>query len=289
MAEKQQQTAVVVSPFRKFNDTLRSVRTQEYLTDMLGSKKETFVTNLVAVVANNTSLQQCDPMSLIYSAMKATALDFPLDPNFGFAYLIPYKDNKAGVTLAQLQFGYKAYIQLSQRSGQFRFLNATDIRDGELVSKDFLTGEYIFKEEKDRLNKKIIGYAATFVLNNGFRKTLYMTVEEMEAHAKRYSQTYRSDKKWIHDSSKWATDFDAMAIKTVIKLLLSKYAPLSAQMKDAVTYDQAAFTSSGEMQYIDAPEDQTQATVEKAVEAHRREMRETRQEDEGMFQPEDLP
>lgn len=261
------------TPLQIFNGTISNVKTQEFLAQMLGKKKDTFVTNLVAVVSNNANLQECTPMSLIYAATRATALDFPLDPNFGFSYLIPYKDNKKGVTLAQLQFGYRAYIQLAMRTGQFRFLNACDIREGELVSKDFITGEYVFAEAPDRLNKAVIGYQATFILNNGFKKTLYMTKDEMEAHALRYSQTYKSNNKFVKDSSKWSTDFDAMALKTVIKLLLSKYAPLSMEMQNAIKLDQAVFSNTNEVEYQDNPEANAPLNIAEAVSTQKEEMR----------------
>lgn len=270
------------TPLQIFNGTISNVKTQEFLSQMLGKKKETFVTNLVAVVSNNATLQECTPMSLIYAATRATALDFPLDPNFGFSYLIPYKDNKKGVTLAQLQFGYRAYIQLAMRTGQFRYLNACDIREGELISKDFITGEYVFAETQDRLSKPVIGYQATFILNNGFRKTLYMTKDEMQAHALRYSQTYKSSNKFVKESSKWFTDFDAMALKTVIKLLLSKYAPLSMEMQSAIKLDQAVFSNSNEVEYQDNPENNAPINIEEAVATQRESMRGTTPETQDM-------
>lgn len=268
------QAATAVPALKRFNDKLRDVNVQAYLQDMLGSKRETFVTNLVAVVSNNKALQECLPMSLVYAAMKATALDFPLDPNFGFAYLIPYRDNRSDVTVAQLQFGYKAYIQLAQRTGQYRLLNVTEIREGELVSRDFITGEYQFVEVADRLSKPIIGYAACLVLNTGFKKVLYMTKEEAEAHALRYSQTYHSSNQKVKASSKWSTDFDAMAMKTVLKALLSKYGPLSTQMSDAIKFDQAVINNNGEAEYLDNPaEEVSYEDVAEAVKAQKEEMR----------------
>lgn len=236
-----------------FNQTIANPRTQEYLAQVLGEKRQSFVNNLTALVANNTKLQECEPIGLMYAGIKATALDLPLDPNLGFAYVIPYKNNKVNKTEAQFQIGYKGFIQLAIRSGQFRSINVTEIKDGELVHEDMLTGDLVFKRAVANVREglKTVGYAAFFRLNNGFEKTLYYTIEAVEAHAKKYSQTYGSKYESTRNSSKWATDFDAMAKKTVLKLLLSKYAPLSVEMQQAVVVDQAVFDKDGKERYID--------------------------------------
>ena len=214
-------------------------------------------------------------MSLVYAGLKATALDLPLDPNLGFAYVIPFKNNKKGVTEAQFQIGYKGFIQLAIRSGQFLLINVTDIREGELKGEDILTGEMSFSRVPDRESKPVVGYAAFFKLTNGFSKTMYMTVGEVKAHAGRYSQTYSSKNEYIRKASKWDTDFDAMAKKTVLKLLLSKYAPLSVEMQNAIQNDQAVIDDQGEAQYLDNPEEQQPAVedIQEAVEAQKEEMR----------------
>ena len=194
-------------------------------------------------------------MSLIYAGIKATALDLPLDQNLGFAYVIPYKC-KTG-TEAQFQMGYKGFIQLAIRTAQFRTINVTEVRDGELQDEDMLTGEIKLKRAANREELPVIGYVAFFALTSGFTKMLYMTIDEVKAHAQRYSQTYASTKDWVKASSKWTTDFDAMAKKTVLKLLLNRYAPLSVEMKNAVAADQAVIGAEGEpLAYIDAPEEQ---------------------------------
>lgn len=221
-------------------------------------------------------------MSLIYAGIKATALDFALDNNLGFAYVIPY-NNKRKITCedgsvrdvvvkeAQLQWGYRAFIQLAIRSGQFKRINVTDVKEGEIKFMNLLTGEITFDAAPNRLELPVIGYAAYFELVNGFSKTLYMTVEELQRHAMAYSKTYSSKYESTRNSSKWATDFDAMAKKTVIKLLLSKYAPLSVQMQEAVRTDQAIFDDNGRQEYSDAPDDQNKMQL--AVEAKKEEMR----------------
>lgn len=270
------------APMGRFNRCIASVKTQQYLLQVLGRKKESFVNNITALVANDANLQGCSPMSLIYAGIKATALDFALDNNLGFAYVIPY-NNKRKITCedgsvrdvvvkeAQLQWGYRAFIQLAIRSGQFKRINVTDVKEGEIKFMNLLTGEITFDAAPNRLELPVIGYAAYFELVNGFSKTLYMTVEELQRHAMAYSKKYSSKYESTRNSSKWATDFDAMAKKTVIKLLLSKYAPLSVQMQEAVRTDQAIFDDNGRQEYSDTPDDQDRMQL--AVEAKKEEMR----------------
>lgn len=239
-----------MSNLQQFNQTITNPKTQAYLEQVLSTKKNAFVNNIVALVSNNASLQQCEPTSIMFAGLKATALDLPLDPNLGFAYVIPYKNNREGKTEAQFQIGYRGFIQLAIRSGQFKTINVTEVREGELGAFDLLTGEMCFNFVDNRMERKVIGYAAFFRLSNGFEKTLYMTKEEVEAHAKKYSQTYASKNEKVQKNSKWETDFDAMAKKTVIKLLLSKYAPLSVDMINAVSSDQAVLDEKG-VRYVD--------------------------------------
>lgn len=236
------------SGLKKFNELITSSRTQEYLSQVLGEKRHSFVNNLTALVANSTHLQSCTPTSVMYAAIKATALDLPLDPNLGQAYVIPYRDNKGGMTEAQFQIGYKGFIQLAQRSGLFRIINVTEIKEGELENFDLLTGTMRFRAKANRHELPAVGYVAHFELTNGFAKSLYMTREEVEAHALKFSQTFKSDKR---GTSVWAQHFDAMAKKTVLKALLSHYAPMSVQMASAITSDQGVIQEDGTAQYVD--------------------------------------
>jgi recombination protein RecT len=246
------------SNLQLFNKTLSNPKTQDYLQQVLAEKKSAFVNNITALVANDVKLQTCEPISLMYAGIKATALDLPLDANLGFAYVIPYNNRKAGKTEAQFQMGYKGFIQLAIRSGQFKTLNVTDVKEGELKEVNLLTGEIAFESRPNRAELKTIGYVAYFRLTNGFEKTLYMDAKEMEKHAKTYSQTYSSKNDYVRKASKWTTDFDAMAKKTVIKLLLSRYAPLSVEMQSAITSDQSVMDDKG-THYID------HTTAEEAV------------------------
>ena len=257
--------STAIAPLKSFNQFLANPRTQDYLTTVLAEKKASFVNNLTALVSNNAALQVCKPDTLMFASLKATALDLPLDQNLGFAYVLPYKDNKTGVTSAQFQMGYKGFVQLALRTGQFKTLNATDVREGELVYENFVTGELTFKKAENRESLPIVGYVAYMRLINGFEKYLYMTAAEMKAHALRFSQTYK------RGYGLWADKemFDSMAKKTVIKLLLSKYAPLSVEMQNAIKADQAVMQKPEEYDYVDAEEQEqaapaTATAIEKA-------------------------
>ena len=233
---------------QKFNAMLENTRTQEYLTNVLGEKKQTFVSNMVALVSSNKALSECDPSTIMFSCLKATALSLPLDPSLGLAWVLPYKDNKNNTTVATFQLGAKAYIQLALRTAQYRKINVRDVREGEIVGEDFVSGEMQFKKlEKDRRNAPIIGYVAMFELINGFSKQLYMSVEELDAHAKRFSQTYRKGYGLWSDKEMRP----AMMEKTILKRLLSKYGVLSVEMEQAIKSDSAVLGENDAVRYID--------------------------------------
>ena len=249
---------------QKFNAMLENTRTQDYLANVLGEKKQTFVGNMVALVSNNKALSECDPSTIMFSCLKSAALDLSLDPALGLSYVIPFRDNKNGITVATWQLGARGYVQLALRSSQFKTLNVRDVREGEIIGEDFVSGDMQFKKlDKDREKAPIIGYVAFMRLINGFEKQLYMSMEELEAHAKRFSQTYR------RGGGLWA-DKDmkqAMCAKTCLKRLLSKYAPLSVEMRDAITSDSAVLGENNSVRYIDNEEDaidmeKAQATAE---------------------------
>ena len=254
---------------KAFNQAITNPSTQKYLSDVLGERKGSFVNNITALVANNALLHACDPYTIMFAGMKATALNLPLDNSLGFAYVLPYKDNKRGVTVAQFQLGYKGVKQLALRSGQFAIIpNATDVREGELVSRNRLTGECKFNfvdDEEEREKLPIIGYVSYFKLLNGAESTFYMSLKEMEKHALRYSQTYRSKDPKVKAASKWTTDFGDMAKKTVVKLNLSKNAPLSVEMADAMNADQAVMYQQDEYTYIDNEQQEVDMLTAQAV------------------------
>lgn len=211
--------------------------------ELLGTKSVGFMATVLQTVNGNTALKDADPKSVFNAAATAAILDLPINPNLGFAYIVPYKGN------AQFQMGYKGFIQLAQRSGQFKTIASAPIYDGQIVEADPLKG-YKF-DFTVKATGKPIGYAAFFQLLNGFEKTLYMTVDELKAHGKQFSQTFKSDR------GLWKDNFDAMASKTVIKLLLSKFAPLSIEMQRAVIADQAVIqdVETQDVTYVDNGED----------------------------------
>ena len=237
---------------QKFNAMLENTRTQEYLTNVLGEKKQTFVSNMVALVSSNKALSECDPSTIMFSCLKATALGLALDPSLGLAWVLPYRDNKNNTTVATFQLGAKAYTQLALRTAQYKKINVRDVREGEIVGEDFVSGEMQFKKlEKDREKAPIVGYVAMFELISGFSKQLYMSIEEIDAHAKRFSQTYRKG------YGLWA-DKDMrpkMAEKTVLKLLLSKWGVLSVEMEQAIKSDSAVLGENNSVRYVDNEED----------------------------------
>jgi recombination protein RecT len=220
--------------------------------EMLGKRAPSFITSVLQIVASNRLLQNADPHSVYHSAAVAATLDLPLNNNLGFAYIVPYnqkyKDeegNWKSKQVAQFQMGYRGFIQLAQRTGMYRTLSAAPIYEGQLIEEDPLKG-FVF-DFKKKTSDKIIGYASYFQLLNGFEKTLYSSVEEVRKHGKRFSQTFKNDR------GLWVDDFDSMALKTVIKANLSKWAPLSVDIQRAITVDQAVINNEDatDITYVD--------------------------------------
>lgn len=221
---------------------VHSEKFNKHIEETLGHRTPQFMTSVTSLVNSNKAFENCDPYSVFDACLAAASMNLPVNKDLGQAWIIPY-GNKA-----QLQIGWKGYIQLAQRSGLFKTINTTDVREGEIVSRDPLTGDIEFKwiqNDAERNEKPVVGYLAYFKLLNGFEKNLYMTVEELQAHGAKYSKTYKSD------SSVWKTDFAAMASKTVLKLLLNRYAPLDIVpvLAEAIAADQ----TDGKGDYIDNP------------------------------------
>lgn len=220
------------------------------IAEIIGKKSTAFITSVLSVVQNNAYLKKTSPESIYTSAMIAATLDLPINPNLGMAYLIPYGDQ------CQFQIGYKGIIQLALRSGQFKTISSCAIYEGQLISENPLTG-YVFDFEKKK-SEKVIGYAAYFSLINGFEKNDYWSVEKVKKHGKRFSKTYSSK------GGVWEKDFDTMAKKTVLKLLLNTYAPKTVEMQKALIADQAIITDAEtmEVQYIDEGNDREDVALE---------------------------
>lgn len=226
-----QNTAPAVSGVKGLSAFLNSDAIKKKFSEVLGNKANGFIASGLSVLNSNTQLANADQNSVYTSLLLAASLDLPINPNLGFAYIVPYNGK------AQFQLGYKGFKQLAQRSGQFKVLSESDVREGELIEHNRLTGEMKFEwiqDSAERLSKPIIGYVSYFELVNGFSSTFYMTKLEAEAHGKKYSKTFQK-----YGTGLWKDEFDSMALKTVCKLNLSKNAPLSIEMQRAVVADQA--------------------------------------------------
>ena len=223
---------------------LNSDQIKNKFTEIMGKKGVGFISSVLSAVNSNSLLQNADQNSIYTAALMAATLDLPINQNLGLAYIIGYNTKQADGTykvMAQFQIGYKGFKQLAMRSGQFKTLHETVVKEGEIINHDRLTGSMKFnwiQDSSERLSKKTIGYISYFELLNGFSSIFYMTKEEAENHGKKYSQNYKK-----YGTGLWKDEFDAMALKTVIKLNLSKNAPLSIEMQQAVLSDQGVIKS----------------------------------------------
>lgn len=232
----------------KFSVAIQSDAYKRMITNTLGDPKLAleFIANISAVVSANPQLQECDAGSIISAGFVASSLKLPLNQTLGFAYVIGYKDYKTGTKKAQFQIGYKGLIQLALRTGQYQKIGCKKVHKGEVQGQDEF-GDEIIKFDHKYDNEEVVGYYAYFKLLNGAIMTSYKTKEECEKHGRKYSKSY---------DKLWTSDFDTMAMKTTLKLLLSKYGILSTEIQMALKYDQAVInkTENGEtIDYIDNP------------------------------------
>lgn len=205
----------------------------------LGDKSKQFLTSVLALANSNANIAQCEPKSVYNACLIAATLDLPINQNLGWAHIVPYRDStRGGKKYAQFQMGYKGYVQLAMRTNQYVALDAVIVHDGEFLGLDEMTGQPRFKFDYEKRNNNIIGYMAYFELKNGFRSVIYMTVDEIEQHAKMYSQSYMRDLRTGRQGSRWSQDFNTMALKTIIKRLLNNKAPLSTELAMAIEKDQ---------------------------------------------------
>jgi len=222
-------------PIDKLKNILYAQSVQEQFKSVLAENAGAFVASIIDLYNTDRTLQMCDPKNVVMEALKAASLKLPINKQLGFAWIVPYRDGKTGQYIPTFQLGYKGYIQLCMRTGAYKYINADVVYEGELIKHDKLTGEIEIDPEKRTSDKKI-GYFAFIETQNGFRKTLYMSVEEVTKHAQRYSKSYGNK------NSVWATDFDSMALKTCLRLLLSKYGIMSVEMQRAYIEDVSADT-----------------------------------------------
>ena len=220
----------VARPIDKLKYILSTQSVQEQFKSVLAENSGAFVASIIDLYNTDKTLQLCDPKNVVMEALKAASLKLPINKQLGFAWIVPYRDGKTGQYIPAFQLGYKGYIQLCMRTGAYKYINADVVYEGELIKHDKLTGEIEIDPAQRKSDKKI-GYFAFIETLNGFRKTLYMSVEEVTNHAQQYSKSFG------HASSVWATDFDAMALKTCLRLLLSKYGIMSIEMQRAYIED----------------------------------------------------
>ena len=242
------------------------------INSVVGGKNGTrFISSVVSAVNANPALQECTNQSILSGALLGESLNLSPSPQLGQYYLVPFNDKNKG-KVAQFQLGYKGYIQLAIRSGQYKKLNVLAIKEGELIRFDPLNEEIevrLIEDEEAREQAETIGYYAVFEYVNGFRKALYWSKKKMEAHALKYSKGYQAKKGYTF----WEKDFDGMAYKTMLRQLISKWGIMSIDMVTALDSDMAVINEDGSKDYVDNEPDVI-------------DMPETHQEAESVSQPE---
>ena len=246
--KQESKTTALTRPIDKLKNILAAQSVQEQFQSVLKENAGAFVASIIDLYNTDRTLQMCDPKYVVMEALKAASLKLPINKQLGFAWIVPYRDGRTGQYIPTFQLGYKGYVQLCMRTGAYRYINADVVYEGELVKHDKLTGEIEIDPEK-RTGDKKVGYFAFIETLNGFRKTLYMTVEEVTKHAQQYSKSYSSK------NSVWATDFDAMALKTCLRLLLSKYGIMSVEMQQAYIQDSADTVALADEKIADDTDD----------------------------------
>ena len=202
-------------------------------SEMRGKK---FVTSIISAVNSNPELQTCDFATTVSAGLIGESLNLSPSPQLGHYYMVPFNDRKNNRRVSTFQLGYKGYIQLAIRSGQYKRINVVSVKEGELINYDPFNEEIEvtpIQDEREREKAETIGYYAMFELVNGFRKTMYWSKEKMEEHAMKYSQGYRAKKGYTF----WEKDFDGMAYKTMLRQLISKWGIMSIEMQNAYEND----------------------------------------------------
>ena len=246
-----------------FTKSINSSYVQNQLKQVLGKNAGTFATSLVEVFTNDTQLQKCDQKKVIQEAIKAATLKLPLNKQLGYAYILVFnnwdKASRKSVPTPQIVLGYRGYIQLAMRTGQYKNINADVVYEGEMVGRDKLSGAIDLSGEK--VSEKVVGYFAHFETVNGFSKTLFMSLGEMAGYALKFSPSFKrnaeknplptvdalcdvANDQAVNGPQQgkvgWEGDFNSMAIKTVLRRLLSKYGYLSIEMMSALAEDESS-------------------------------------------------
>lgn len=258
MANEVQKTTAQVQKTQKpmgFTSYITSTGVANRINQIIGDEKsgKRFVSAIVSAVNNNPQLKECENQSILSGALLGESLGLSPSPQLGMYYLVPFNDKERG-KVATFQLGYKGYIQLAIRSGQYKKLNVLAIKEGELVNYNPLEEELevnLIQDELERENAKTIGYYAMFEYINGFKKSIYWSKEKMEAHALKYSQGYKAKKGYTF----WEKDFDGMAFKTMLRQLISKWGIMSTEMQNAYEGDMAYIKDDGSKVYVDNQED----------------------------------
>ena len=223
------------------------------INNVIGGKDgQRFISAIISAVQTNPQLQECTNQSILSAALLGESLKLSPSPQLGFYYLVPFNDKNRG-KVAQFQLGYKGYIQLAIRSGFYKKLNVMAIKEGELIRFDpmeEIIEVNLIEDEDTRENTPTIGYYAFFEYTNGFRKAIYWSKKKMESHAEKYSQGYRAKKGFTF----WEKDFDAMAYKTMLRQLISKWGILSTEMQTAFESDNAIINEDGSKTYVETEE-----------------------------------
>lgn len=253
---------------------ISSDKVKKKFAEVLGKKAPQFLASVTNTVIGSAQLQKCDATSIMGAAFVAATYDLPIDSNLGFAAIVPYNNSKWNPQTrqydkhmeAQFQIMYKGFIQLAIRSGYYKRMNYAVVYEDELKSYNPITGEIEFVEDFSQctlraqgVEETVAGYYARFELTTGYVQELFMSRQAVDNHARKYSQAYRYDIKEGKKSSKWSTDFQSMALKTVIKLLLSKWGILSVDMQRAIQDDQKVYDEDGNGDYSDNQPDLIEA------------------------------
>lgn len=250
LAKSQQKTSLTAY---LSNDAVKN-----QINSIVGGKNGTrFISSIISAVNANASLQECTNASILSAALLGESLNLSPSPQLGQYYMVPFKNNNAGVKVAQFQLGYKGYIQLAIRSGQYKKLNVLAIKEGELINFNPLDEEIEVKlidDEAEREKAETIGYYAMFEYTNGFKKAMYWSKEKMKAHAIKYSQGYAADVKKGTKWTFWSKDFDGMAYKTMLRQIISKWGIMSIEMQTALDSDMAVINEDGTKDYVEMDE-----------------------------------
>ena len=273
LAKRQQKTGLTAY---LTNDAVKN-----QINNVIGGKNgDRFISSIVSAVQTNSALQECTNPSILSAALLGESLKLSPSPQFGQYYMVPFNNNKKGFKEAQFQLGYKGYIQLAIRSGQYKKLNVLAIKEGELVRFDPLNEEIevnLIEDEEAREEAPTVGYYAMFEYTNGFKKAMYWSKKKMEAHALKYSKGYKAKKGYTF----WEKDFDAMAYKTMLRQLISKWGIMSIDMQNAMESDMAVIHEDGTKDYVDTVSEENivadqdlQEAVEETTEPEKQEPQE---------------